>query len=65
MGLRSELVVQGNWLFKRRSLLPLVFIVPLAVGVWTMQWPFGSYWIHEIWEFVCMGISPLGVVVFA
>lgn len=63
MGLHTELVRQGNWLFRRRSFLPLVFLAPLAVGVWTMRWPFGSYAFHILWEHVCLGVSLSGVLV--
>lgn len=63
MGLKQELKEQGEWLFRWRSYLPLVFIVPLVIGVATMRWPFESYPLHEVWEFVCLTTSLLGVTV--
>lgn len=63
MGLQDELVRQGNWLFRWRSFLPIVFVVPLAIAVLTMEWPFGSYKFHVFWEHVSLGVSLLGVLV--
>ncbi|MCO6042787.1 isoprenylcysteine carboxylmethyltransferase family protein [Aeoliella sp. ICT_H6.2] len=65
MGIRSEMVRQGNWLFRWRSYLPIVFLIPLAIGIATMRWPFGSYTLHEYCEFVSLAVSVLGVVVRA
>ncbi|TWT47172.1 Isoprenylcysteine carboxyl methyltransferase (ICMT) family protein [Botrimarina hoheduenensis] len=61
MGMRSEFVRQGNWLFRYRSYVPIVFLVPLIMAVMSMRWPFGSYQIHEYWEFSCLAVSFLGV----
>lgn len=63
MGLQNELVRQGEWLFRWRSFLPIAFVAPLAIGVWTMEWPLGSYAFHIFWEYVCLGTSLLGVLV--
>ena len=61
MGIGSEIVRQGNWLFRWRSYLPLAVLVPLGIGVATMKWPFGSYRVHEYWEFLSLVVSLLGV----
>lgn len=63
MGIGSEFVRQGNWLFRWRSYLPLIVLAPLGIGVATMKWPFGSYRIHEYWEFISLMVSLLGVAV--
>lgn len=62
-GIRAEIVRQGNWLFRWRSYLPIVLLGPFAVAVATMRWPLGSYRLHEFWEFSCLGISILGLVI--
>lgn len=63
MGLEKELIKQGNWLFRWRSYLPLLFLAPLVIGVATMRWPLGSYPLHEAWEFISIGVSLLGLAV--
>lgn len=63
MSFQDEMVTQGNWLFRWRSYLPLIFVIPLSFAVVNMRLPFGSYVLHERWEVVALGISILGVLV--
>ena len=63
MGLGKDLVNQGNWLFRRRSYVPLVIVVPFLIALASMRWPLGNYALHEFWEFSCLGISFLGLLV--
>ena len=65
MDFQSELVQQGNWLFRWRSYLPIAFLVPLAYGIATMCWPFESYAFHEFCEMAALGVSLFGVLVRA
>ena len=68
MALQEELEVQGNWLFRYRSLLPLIVLFVgigaqcLAVhtsGVlFTIVFP---YW--EVYEYLCLTISLVGTFV--
>ncbi len=61
MALKTELERQGHWLFRWRSYLPLVCL-PVAFAVLgNMRWPFGSFRFHEIWEWVCLGVSFAGL----
>ncbi len=61
MSLKSEMELHGEWLFRRRSYLPLV-AVPILISVLAnMVWPFGSLEFHETWEFICLAISFVGL----
>jgi protein-S-isoprenylcysteine O-methyltransferase Ste14 len=63
MALVEEFRKQGNWLFRWRSYLPLLFLALFAMQFGDFDWPFGSYAVHEVWEFVCLGVSLLGLLV--
>jgi protein-S-isoprenylcysteine O-methyltransferase Ste14 len=63
MGLQTELRRQGDWLFRWRSYVPIAFVVPMGFALYDMQWPFGSHALHQGWEFVCLGVSFLGLAV--
>jgi protein-S-isoprenylcysteine O-methyltransferase Ste14 len=61
MALKTELETQGQWLFHRRSYLPLATI-PVALAVLAdMRWPFGSFQFHEVWELACLAVSFAGL----
>lgn len=64
MALRTELEQQGNWLFRWRSYLPLLFLPVIAAALLQMrQWPLGSFHVHEAWEVVCLVVSFSGLAV--
>jgi protein-S-isoprenylcysteine O-methyltransferase Ste14 len=63
MGLRTEMQRQGDWLFRWRSFLPLLFVPPLIVAIHDMHWPLGSHEAHQKWEIACLTISFLGLAV--
>jgi protein-S-isoprenylcysteine O-methyltransferase Ste14 len=63
MGLRAEMQRQGDWLFRWRSFLPLLFVPPLVVAVHDMHWPLGSHEAHQKWEIVCLAVSLLGLAI--
>ncbi|HWP03639.1 MAG TPA: isoprenylcysteine carboxylmethyltransferase family protein [Gemmatimonadaceae bacterium] len=63
MALQEELRTQGEWLFRKRSYLPLAFLVVLALGVAAGRYPGGDIRYHELWEVVCLGVSALGLFV--
>jgi protein-S-isoprenylcysteine O-methyltransferase Ste14 len=65
MALQDELREQGNWLFRWRSYLPLLFVALLATTMSHPQFPWGSFALHEAWENICLGISFAGLVVRA
>lgn len=57
MSLKSEMELHGEWLFRRRSYLPLIGVPVLVAVLANMVWPFGSLGFHEVWEFICLAIS--------
>ncbi len=65
MALHDELREQGDWLFRRRGYLPLVFLVLLAAAMIQPQIPGNSFELHEAWEDVCLAISFVGLLVRA
>jgi len=63
MALVEEFQQQGGWLFRWRSFLPLTLLALVPEAMRHLQFPFGSYYLHEVWEEVCLGISFLGLLV--
>jgi protein-S-isoprenylcysteine O-methyltransferase Ste14 len=65
MPLREEFERDGNWLFKRRSWLPLL-LYPFAVAViYFYRDTTFTYITSTTWGLICFGISVLGLVVRA
>ena len=66
MTLLEQKEKQGNWLFKRRSFIPLIFVglgVLLYVGLLYM----GNISVHRWWVdflFLCVGFFGLGIRIF-
>jgi protein-S-isoprenylcysteine O-methyltransferase Ste14 len=64
MELIDEMKVQGSWLFRWRSYVPIVLVIlmlpPSLVG---LRWPFGSYEFHKAWEYICLAISLTGFLI--
>jgi len=63
VSLHNELVRHGEWLFRRRSYLPLALITLVGVAFIRFDWPFNSFLIHQIWEFACLGLSFIGLLI--
>lgn len=66
MALQEELKTQGDFLFRNRSYLPLVILViGLAVFINTKYYEVQTpdTWFSESYEFICLGISLLGLLV--
>jgi len=63
MRLTEQIESQGNWLFRWRSYLPLVFLLPVVIALIGFHWPLGSYLFHEFLELVCLAVSLLGLVI--
>ncbi|NLY00171.1 MAG: DUF1295 domain-containing protein [Rhodopirellula sp.] len=57
MSLQREFEAEGNWLFRWRSYLPFVLLVPLCVAMKAYEWPLHSYRLHEWWEAFCLAVS--------
>ena len=65
MPLREEFEASGNWLFKRRSWLPLV-LYPFALAIlYFYRAPTHAAISSEAWGLICLGISLSGQVVRA
>lgn len=63
MALVDELVQQGNWLFRWRSYLPFLLVGLVGLALAQFDWPFHSQTLHEYWEFVCLAISVIGLLI--
>jgi len=65
MALREELERSGNWLFSRRSYLPIVMIVPIVVALRGYHYPLGRHDMDLAWEMVCLTIGLTGLAIRA
>lgn len=68
MALQEELELQGNWLFRRRSLLPLVILLAgVAVAVFTIRirgiWFTSVFPYWQVYEYLCLSVSLSGTFV--
>jgi protein-S-isoprenylcysteine O-methyltransferase Ste14 len=61
MALREELEIEGNWLFRHRSYLPLALALPMLLAMRDIRWPLGSHALQETWECFCLAVSLLGL----
>jgi protein-S-isoprenylcysteine O-methyltransferase Ste14 len=55
----------GQWLFRRRSYLPLALLVVVLPAFRGFSYPFGSHSYDLIWEMICLSISLLGLAIRA
>lgn len=51
----------GNWLFKRRSYLPLACVGIILIALRHFKFPYGSHRLDQVWEILCLAISLLGL----
>jgi len=65
MPLIEELESTGHWLFRWRSYLPLATVGFVFGGVGYFSYPYGSHFLDEMWEVVCLLISLSGLIVRA
>lgn len=66
MALQEELKTQGDYLFRNRSYLPLIILViGLSVFIHTEYYEIEGpeTWFSESFEFICFGISLLGLYI--
>jgi protein-S-isoprenylcysteine O-methyltransferase Ste14 len=59
--LRHTLEQQGNWLFRWRSFLPLVVLVPMVAAATKFHYLGGRHLWQEAWALFCMTISFCGL----
>ncbi|MEZ6041287.1 MAG: isoprenylcysteine carboxylmethyltransferase family protein [Planctomycetaceae bacterium] len=58
--LSQRMVNQGHHLFRFRSFLPLVFIVPLIFSMWDFHYLLNSHTAEQVWLWLCFAVSVLG-----
>lgn len=66
MALQEELKIQGDFLFKNRSYLPMIILViGLSVYIYTEYYEIETpeTWFSESFEFICLGFSILGLLI--
>lgn len=63
--LNQQFVVTGNWLFRWRSYLPLLLVIPLMIQMREYSWPFQSHRLQQIWELICLVVSLSGLAIRA
>ena len=61
--MNQEMQVQGQWLFRWRSYLPLVFLVLLIPAFGTYRYLFGNHYADLIWEALCLSIGLFGLAI--
>ena len=62
MRLNQEMQLQGRWLFRWRSYLPLVFLVLLIPAVVSYR-PLESYYVGLLWEIGCLFVGLFGMAI--
>ena len=63
MALREEFERSGNWLFRWRSYLPLVFIVLFLIALTNFKYQVSEHLSDDIWELFCLFVSFSGLAV--
>jgi protein-S-isoprenylcysteine O-methyltransferase Ste14 len=65
VALREELEHAGNWLFRRRSFLPLLLLPLLFAAMRGYTYPRGSHRLDLLWEAGCLLVGLAGLAVRA
>lgn len=61
----DQLRTSGNWLFRWRGYLPLLFVAVVLGSLTQFRLLGGSEFYDELWESFCLGVSGLGLLVRA
>ncbi|HKS05693.1 MAG TPA: isoprenylcysteine carboxylmethyltransferase family protein [Gemmatimonadaceae bacterium] len=61
MNLDEQLKQSGQWLFERRSYLPLALVVVLAPAMLNFEYPGGKHSLDVAWETLCLAVSLTGL----
>jgi protein-S-isoprenylcysteine O-methyltransferase Ste14 len=61
--MREHFESTGNWLFRRRSYLPIVCLAVIIVSLRHFTFPYGSHRLDQIWEIFCLTISFFGFAI--
>jgi protein-S-isoprenylcysteine O-methyltransferase Ste14 len=54
---------QGNWLFRWRSFVPGVLVLPIAMALADFHYPAGSHALQHAWAFGCLVLSLCGLTI--
>lgn len=63
MALREEFEASGNWLFKWRSYLPFVLLIPMLIAFRQFDWPMHNYRLQVAWELFCFLVTAVGFAI--
>jgi protein-S-isoprenylcysteine O-methyltransferase Ste14 len=63
VALREELESSGNWLFRRRSLLPLILLVVVVLGFRSVDFTNHREGRDRVWEMVCLAVAFFGLAI--
>jgi protein-S-isoprenylcysteine O-methyltransferase Ste14 len=63
MLLTKKFEVSGNYLFRRRSYLPLIIVPIFFSALLYFNYPLGSHFLDLVWEIFCLAISFLGMFI--
>jgi protein-S-isoprenylcysteine O-methyltransferase Ste14 len=61
MPLREQLQRQGEWLFRWRSILPMLLLPLLVLAFIQYSYPGGTPRGESVWEVICAAVSTLGL----
>lgn len=64
VALREEMTSAGNWLFCWRSYLPMLLVGPVLLALTEFR-SGGDDRFYQTWEWICLGVSILGLFVRA
>lgn len=65
MALREEFERSGNWLFCRRSYLPIVMLAPILMALHGYHYPDGRHDTGLEWELFCLAVGLVGLAIRA
>jgi len=63
MALHEEMQRSGHWLFRHRSYLPLVLVLPTLIALGRFELPGRGRAVPEVWEAVCLAVALVGLAI--
>lgn len=63
VALSEEFESNGNWLFKRRSLLPLILLVVVVLGLRSVDQSNHRENRDHLWEMMCLAVAFCGLAI--
>jgi len=61
MALREDFRKSGEWLFRRRSYLPLLLSGLFLLAFLDFRYPYGNHLLDRLWELFCLSVSFAGL----